>query len=396
MISVAQAMQLIQQAMPGAETETVAIADACSRILAQDVCSPRDQPPFDRVMMDGIAIDFQAWTDGRTSFARQGTQAAGAPALTLDDPTRCIEIMTGAVLPANTDCVIPIEQVCLDGQHARLEAGVELKKWQFIHRAGSDYRQNDTLLRNGTLIGGPEMAVLASAGSASIKVARLPAIRICAVGDELVDPGEKMGPAQIPRSNDFAIDALLRTAGLGNNNRDKLPDDPAVLHREIGKALCERDVVVLTGGVSMGKYDYIPAIMKELGVDIILHKVAQTPGKPMWVGRKANRMVFALPGNPVSSLVCARRYVIPAIHGAMGWHQETEVVALSQSVQLNNKLARLVPVKLHRQASGMMAEPRLPNTSGDFHALSGTTGFVELPAGPGTVATGFSAPLWRW
>lgn len=396
MISVVQAMQCIEQAMPRRPSELVSIPEACGRVLANNVLAQRDQPPFDRVMMDGIAINFSAFADGNTKFQRQGVQAAGASPLSLIDTTHCIEIMTGAVLPELCDCIIPIEQIRLNEQEAELESGLPVRQWQFIHRKGSDYRQDHVLLTGGMLVGGPEMAVLASAGPATVRVAGIPSVMIFAVGDELVDPGVIPEPAQIFRSNDFAIDTLLRQAGLGNNVRARLPDDPEILRKEIELALLGHDIVVLTGGVSMGQYDYIPSVMKDLGVEILLHKVSQTPGKPMWVGRRGDSMVFALPGNPVSSLVCARRYVIPALHGAMGLHLPPEQLALNCSVELHNTLTRFIPVILHNGPHGVTAEPRVPNTSGDFHTLAGTSGFVELPGGSGTLATGNVLPLWRW
>ena len=396
MISVVEATQRIKDALPACQTEKAALTDVAGRILAQQVRADRDQPPFDRVMMDGIAIAHDAFVRGSTRFQRQGIQAAGSSRQVLADPGNCIEVMTGSVLPEGCDCVIPVEQIRLTTEYAELEIGTAVQKSQFIHPAGSDYCSGDVLLEPGACIGGPEIAVLASAGAASVTVASIPSIMTVAVGDELIDPETRPGPAQIRRSNDYAINGLLRLAGLDDNTCHKLPDDPEQLRTGIEEALQKHEIVVLTGGVSMGKYDYIPSIMNELGVEILLHKVAQKPGKPMWVGRGRDRMVFALPGNPVSAMVCARRYVVPALQTAMDYSAPIETARLAEPLTMHNRLTWFVPVTLRHHESGMLAEPHLPNTSGDFHALASTTGFIELTANVDEFPAGYCAPLWRW
>ncbi|MDH3590039.1 MAG: molybdopterin molybdotransferase MoeA, partial [Gammaproteobacteria bacterium] len=311
-------------------------------------------------------------------------------------PANCIEVMTGAVVPALCDCVIPIEEIQLTEQSAELLPDVSPRKSQYIHHRGSDYGKSDLLLEPGTRIGGPEMAVLASAGQATVGLAREPNFFIVAIGDELADPGTELGPSQIRRSNDFAIDTLLKETGFNTTRRSKLPDDPGVLRKTIAELLEQADILILTGGVSMGKYDYIPEIMNSLGVEILLHKIAQKPGKPMWVGRRRDTVVFALPGNPVSSLVCARRYVVPAIQDAMGFRPQQEIARLGRPLHQAVPLTWFVPVILEPHESGMLATPRLTNTSGDFHTLAGTTGFVELAHEQTEFPAGHLAPFWRW
>ncbi|MBT8144814.1 MAG: molybdopterin molybdotransferase MoeA [Gammaproteobacteria bacterium] len=389
MISVSEAWQRIATVMVPRPPVEVAVADANGRILAQSVRAERDQPPFDRVMMDGIAITLDP---ARDQYQLQATQAAGAPRQTLASASHCIEVMTGAVLPHGTDTVVPVEQLHHDGDCISVIGGSELQKGQFIHRQGSDYSAATVLLESGQRIRAPEMAILASSGLATTRVAAPPSIAVVAVGDELVAPGEPITTTQIRRSNDFAIASLLHSHGTPPTSRHCFPDDPRVLEPGIGQLIDEHDIVVLSGGVSMGKFDYIPTIMDTLGVEIVLHKVAQRPGKPMWIGRRADKVIFALPGNPVSALVCARRYLVAAIDHAMGSRTVASPVIVDVQQSAPARLTWFCPVI---DADGGGYRSRGTNTSGDFHALKNTVGFVELP--PGTVAgSSLLAPLWRW
>lgn len=387
MITVDDAWQRIATAMPRARTERRAVTECGGAILAEAVRAERDQPPFDRVMMDGIAV---AGDDGhRRRWAIQGTQAAGAATLALGGASHCIEVMTGAALPAGADTVIPVERLRVSAGHAELREDASYTCGQFVHARGSDYREGAALLAPGTQIGAPEMAVLASSGHGAVRVASAPGIALYAVGDELVDPGSPVGPSQIRRSNDLAIATLLAQRGYRPALSPVLPDDPDALHRALDAGLASHDVLVLTGGVSMGKFDYIPAVLDQLGVRIVFHKVAQKPGRPMWFGRRGQTVVFALPGNPVSALVCARRYVVPALEHAAGFVEREETVAVTSMPTPPTGLTAFVPVVVGTAP----AQPRPPNTSGDFHALAGTTGFVEVP--PGSSAKE-PLRLWRW
>ena len=392
MISVAQAWQHICECLTPCSKARVSVDDAAGAVLAQPVVAERDQPPFDRVMMDGIALDADALDAGLVQLQRQGVQAAGAARQTLAGRHRYIEIMTGAVVPRGADTIVPVEALEFSGGQVTLMAPEEIERGQFIHRQGSDYEAGAQLLTPGTRLRGPEMAVLASSGLARIEVAVPPTVAIVAVGDELVDPGVPISDVQIRRSNDYAIAATLSRHGAQVRTRLTLPDDPPTLQRQIGDAIDAHDMVVLSGGVSMGKFDYIPGIMRALGVRIALHKVAQKPGKPMWIGSREKTVVFALPGNPVSALTCARRYVLPAIARAMGERATDEYVQLGAPAQAPSTLTWFPPVVM---ADDGRAQPKTLNTSGDFHGLAGTAGFVEIPAGaaPGP---GDAVRLWRW
>ncbi len=399
MISVAEAEQLIRENMPDFGTCDLPINEAQGAVLRQSVVAERDQPPFDRVTMDGIAIHSRAWAAGTRTFHLQGTQAAGDPAMALAADDACIEIMTGAVLPEGCDCIIPVENTEKQDKTIHVAEETTASPRQYIHARGSDYREGEALLNPGTVIRAPEMAVLASAGKATVKVSRQPAFAVISVGDELVDAGKPIEPFQIRRSNDLAIVAGLTQRGYSQVASDHLPDDPAVLRERIGYHLRAADILILSGGVSMGKFDYIPGIMKALGVSLVLHKVSQRPGKPMWVGtHPSGRVIFALPGNPVSTLVCFIRYVVGAVAAAMGADPAPpERAILGETVVFKPALTYFLPVLLeHDQGARPVAQPRPTNTSGDFASLAGTTGFVELPREDVEFPEGFVANLYRW
>jgi molybdopterin molybdotransferase len=398
-IDVAQATQLIAAHMPRLPTAVVALADAAGEILGENIVAERDQPPFDRVTMDGIAVAAAALAAGRREFRILGIQAAGAPAQRLDPPQGCFEVMTGSVLPTGTDTVIPVERIRMQAGIARLEDGYHPQPGQCVHRRGSDHRSGETLLRAGCRIGPPEMAILTLGGKSSVTVTRQPVIGIVSTGDELVAPGAAIEAHQIRASNDLALLAALRGRGLTGVTRLLLRDDPQLLQREIGRLHAQCDLLILSGGVSMGRFDHVPATLAALGIRTLFHKVRQRPGLPMWFGHDAaGKVVFALPGNPVSSLVCLRRYVVPALHHALGAPPAPErFVRLASAVDFTPDLTLFLPVCLREQADGSTeALPRPTNTSGDFVALGGTDGFVELPRGAAHFPAGFPARYFAW
>ncbi|MBM4197690.1 MAG: molybdopterin molybdotransferase MoeA [Gammaproteobacteria bacterium] len=398
-VSIREALELIMDAMPLQPAERVPLFSAVGRTLRETIMAERDQPPFDRVTMDGIALAHRDWAAGTRSFRVAGTQGAGAAPLALDAPGACIEVMTGSALPAGADCIVPVERLSLEDGVASIEAAYEPRPGTSIHRRGSDYRQGAVLLAPGARLGAAQIAVATLGGSADIAVSRQPRIAIASTGDELVPPGAAVGPASIRASNDRAIEAALRLRGHPVEACALLPDDPAVLRSELGRMLEGCEVLIVSGGVSMGQYDHVPATLTALGVEPVFHKVTQRPGLPLWFGRKgADKVVFALPGNPVSSLVCTVRYVLPALAQALGARAEQpRRVALAEAVEFRPDLSYLLPVVVMWRPDGTYhAVPRPTNTSGDFVALAGTDGFVELPRGQDLFPAGYVAPFFRW
>ena len=399
MTEVAEAQALILERMGRLPARETPLEDCAGAVLRETVHAERDQPPFDRITMDGIAIDHGAWQAGRRHYRIAGTQGAGAPAMSVSSPAECVEIMTGAMLPRGTDTVIPIERVTIEGDEAAVQASAAVSRRQFVHPQGSDRTAGSMVLRRGQRIGPAEVAILAGAGRARVRTAQPPRVAVVSTGDELVEAGQPIQPYQIRSSNDRAIEAALVRRFGACVTRASLKDDPAEILESIARLHDGNDVVVLTGGVSMGKYDFVPGVLERLGVELVFHRIGQRPGRPMWFGvSRASRPVFALPGNPVSTLVCLIRYVVPALWKAMGADPETEEwVRLAEDVKFAADLVYFLPVKLRADPYGaMQADPRPTNTSGDYAALGATDGFIELPRGADVFPAGTPARLFRW
>lgn len=378
--------------------ESLPLTQCVGGTLRENIYAERDQPPFDRITMDGIALDSESLRRGARRFRIQATQAAGTPALRLERE-HAIEVMTGAILPHGSDCVIPVEQYELAEGFAVLKATPMSGRYHNVHRRGSDTRQGALLLKSGTLLRAPEIAVAASAGMARVRVSSQPAVMIVSTGDELIEPGDPIADHQVRRSNAYAISAALRRRGFARVGDDHAPDDEARLRERLELHLTTHEVLILSGGVSMGKFDLVPKVLQNLGVHQVFHHIAQRPGRPMWFGiGPQGQSVFGLPGNPVSTLMCLSRYVVPAIAEAMGTRRlAPERIALAEPVAVQPPLAYFLPVALELDAAGRpWANPRRTKGSGDFLGLAGTEGFVELPPGPNTYARGFVTDLYRW
>jgi len=395
----AEADQLIGQHLQCLPIESLPLAQCAGAVLRENIYAERDQPPYHRVAMDGVALDSQAVGSGSRNFRIQATQAAGDAPLTLDSAANCIEVMTGAVLPSGCDSVVPIERLTVQRGEAQLATDVRVEPWQHVHRRGSDTRQGALLLRAGQRLRAPEIAIAASAGMARIRVASQPMLAVISTGNELVEPGEPVLAHQVRRSNAYAMVSALREHGFQRVADDHIRDDAGELRARLRFHLETHDVLVLSGGVSMGRFDLVPQVLAELGVRTIFHKVAQRPGKPLWFGvAPSGAAVFGLPGNPVSTLVCLTRYVLPALRGSLGQSPERmERMALSAPLTITPPLTHFIPVRLEQDDWGRgWAVPAPTNGSGDFTALAGTEGFVELPPGPNTYAKGFVTRLYRW
>jgi molybdopterin molybdotransferase len=399
MISVSEAEALIRSRLARFPTESRPIDSVGGAILREPIIAERDQPPFDRVTMDGMAIRFDDFAHGTRRFAVTGMQAAGMAPISMNQNNACIEVMTGAVMPEGCDTVIAVEQTRRDGSQLTISIDHQPRQGQFIHRRGSDCRAGETLIEAGATLRAPEIAVIAANGCKVVTVSRQPRVAILATGDELVDVDAPIETWQIRRSNDRALAALLASRGLYDVRLEHVVDDRNLLKSSIEQQLSTRDVLILSGGVSMGQRDFVPDVLRELGVERVFHKIAQRPGKPMWFGiGPQGQMVFALPGNPVSALVCGTRYVLPALLEAMGHVMAPpQRVRLAAPMDFAAALTYFVPIQLQPDASGMPAAmPLPPQTSGDFSALTQTDGFIELPADEQHFPAGFIATYYPW
>jgi molybdopterin molybdotransferase len=398
MIEVAAAEASILAQMPRFPARQEPLSACCGRVLAENIHAERDQPPFDRVTMDGIALAYREYAAGLREFEVVGTQAAGAEPLAVG-AAQCVEVMTGAVLPRGADTVVPVERVRRNGTSAAIAADAVVAAEQFVHRRASDRAHGSLCLSAGTRLGAPEIAVLAGAGRATALVAELPRVAVISTGDELVEAGKPIAPHQIRSTNDRAVEASLVQHRLGLVTRARLRDDANALASAIDRLDAELDVLVLSGGISMGKFDFVPSVLTELGAKLVLKGVRQRPGRPMWFGVSARgKPIFALPGNPVSTLVCATRYVLPALRHASGLAPAPpEIVEITAPIEASPTLTLFIPATLSSsERATLLATPHPTNTSGDFVTLAGTDGFVELAAKHGSYAAGTVARLFRW
>jgi molybdopterin molybdotransferase len=377
LISVTQAENIIRQNLTTAAVEIVPLSKAQGRYLREDILADRPLPPFDRVMMDGIAIVHASFASGNTRFSITDTQAAGTPALTLENADSCIEVMTGCVLPHGCDCIIPIEHIDLSENTASLHSDASPQAKQHIHSAGSDTAAGEILLSSGQVLNAAELAIAASCGATHLKVSALPRILIITTGDELVAPEATPLPHQIRRSHATALEALITGMKLGTVDNIHIADDPLALKETITEALPAHDILILTGGISKGKYDYVAPVLTELLGSPHFHGIAQRPGKPMAFWKNSNSpLVFAHPGNPVSVMACAARYLIPSLVEILsGRSPNPQQLPATGSFHCPSHFTGLVPCRINNGRIQLVP----PSNSGNFLALAGTDGIAQLP-----------------
>lgn len=402
MLTPTEAEEIIRQSLPALPAEDCPLGRALGRVLRGPVVADRDLPPFDRVTMDGFALRSDSATTGPRAFRVLGMQAAGMVPLSIEETDTCIEVATGAVLPKGADCVVPYEESHRENASASmtLMAGTALISGANVHRRASDHAAGTPLIAVGTRLSGREIAVAASCGAANVRVSLIPRIAIVATGDELAEvEAVSLAPHQIRRSNDRALQAGLQAAGYTQVERFHVRDVRPEIVSALQRIITEFDVVILTGGISKGKFDYLPGVLNQLGVAKKIQGVAQRPGKPFWFGITSKTTpIFALPGNPVSTYTCFCRYVLPALDQMSGVPAaEPEYAALDQPVVFTPKLAYLLPVAVKTDSDACVrARPMATNTSGDLAGLLGTTGFVELPVASGEFSEDTIARYWPW
>lgn len=376
------------------------LENCVGQTLRQDVFAERDNPPFDRVCMDGIAVASETFLRGSRRFRIESMQPAGAPAVRLADPANAVEVMTGAMLPVGTDCIIPLEEYDLEGDIAALKPQATGNAFRNVQRRGEDSEPGVAMLKAGIRLGAPEIAVVASAGLARVSVTRQPRVVAISTGDELVDPGEPILEHQVRRSNAYALVASLRDRGYQAVTHDHIRDNEQALSEQLSRHLAEQDVLILSGGVSKGKFDLVPKVLQKLGVKQVFYQVAQRPGMPMYFGTgPSGQAVFGLPGNPVSTLMCLVRYVVATLVYMSGRGQvPIQQMPLASMVKAGKAgTTYFIPVTVQMDERGAPeAVPAPSNGPGDFLALTRTYGFVELPPQSEPFAPGFVARFYRW
>jgi molybdopterin molybdotransferase len=372
LISPEEAFRIVKNQFPHLQDESVSLAFSSGRELAENIYADRDQPPFHRVMMDGYAFQIAAWEKGIREFYVEGIQAAGEAPLTLKDENGCIEIMTGAVLPNDCSVVVQYEKSIRKEDIVQFQIE-EVKHFQNIHKKGFDKKEADVVLNEGTVIGPLEMACLASVGKTKVKVKKRLNIAIVSTGNELVEVHETPSEFEIRSSNLEMLQSLLKPH-CEQISVFRLSDDEQETTHFIQHELENFDIVCFSGGVSKGKYDFVAKALEENGTEKHFHGVKQKPGKPFFFGSKNETVVFAFPGNPISVLHCATRYLIPQLN-----NNSMEAAQLKTTYTNKSALTVYLPAFISTYKNGIrMAELILQNGSGDFMGAIGASGFVEV------------------
>ncbi|HUA03846.1 MAG TPA: gephyrin-like molybdotransferase Glp [Solirubrobacteraceae bacterium] len=392
LITIAEARELVLNAARPLGTERVTIGEAAhGRVLAHDLTAAGDVPPFACSAMDGYAIT--GGESGRT-LTVVGESRAGTPAPRPLSDDGAIRISTGAAIPDGSTAVIPQENVEVrDGTILTVTA---VEEGDHIRHAGEDMRAGETVLEAGTTLGGAELGAAVAAGAAELTVYRRPRVQVLSTGDELRAPGEPLGPGEIHNSNAPMLDALATADGAVTTTPQRLPDDRAATEQGLAAALETNDVVIVTGGVSVGPHDHVKPALAALGVEEVFWRVALQPGKPTWFGRRGSTLVFGLPGNPVSAVVTFSLFVRPALAALQGRREDRVLdseAVLGTAVRRNPDREQAVRVRLERRNGALVATPNGPQGSHIVTSLLGADALAFIPRGEGELEAGAAVAL---
>ncbi len=393
LISVGEADQVLRGLVRQTSSERCALAAACGRVLREPVEADRDLPPFDRVMMDGYAARYDE-LGSSVRLKVLGSVLAGDPEVCFPEGFGSVlEVATGGVLPRGADVVVPVEDVLLEGGHIRLVGGSDIVRGQYIHRRGSDYPKVRQLVQSGSFIRSVEVGVLASCGYGEVRVGRRPIVSVFGTGDELVGVGEEPLAHQLRGSNLHVLETLLTRCGAAVHRVEHLPDQDMESPERLRASLSDSDLVVVSGAISKGRLDWVPGVLNE-GCRCLFHGVSQRPGKPMGVWQSGGGcVVFALPGNPVSTLTCGLRYLLPFALAMLGCSVVPETRLMGESFRFEKALSLFLPVKCLSDGTCL---PRPVRNSGDYAGLVATDGFIELAAEANFWTAGDRVPFFAW
>jgi molybdopterin molybdotransferase len=362
MITVENALKIVHAHLGHWGTEEIFLDQSLGRILQEEIVADRDFPPFNRVTMDGIGLSFDQFEKGQRVFEIKGVAPAGALQKELQDSSCCLEVMTGATVPIGVDIVVRYEDLEIQEGTATVRLS-SLNRNQNIHFKGSDRHQGSVILSPGKCISASEVGVCATVGKNKISVSRLP-------------------KTLIRRSNVYRIATVLKSYQIQPTTMH-LSDDYDEIVKRLESEMAHYDLILLSGGVSAGKFDYLPEALSAIGVEKLFHKVKQRPGKPFWFGKKEDKLIFAFPGNPVSSFMCAQQYFKPWLdHSLRSSETPLPWAELVEDVHFKPDLTYFLEVKIVFHPSGKIkAYPVKGNGSGDLANLVDADAFIQLPSG---------------
>jgi molybdopterin molybdotransferase len=404
LITIDEARRRVLDSVTRLGDEAVAVGDAQGRVLAEDVTSAIPVPPFESSAMDGFAV--VAGPGGEVEVigeARAGHPFAGAVV-----PGSAVRISTGAVVPEGADAVVPLERTTAEkgpgsddrvdlmhhidekGRHDRISVP-DSERGQNVRRAGEDIPLGAVVLQTGTQLGPAELGVAASVGRADLRCAQKPRVAVLVTGDELTEPGAALAPGAIYSSNGYALAAQVERSGALLIARVAVPDDPEATRAALAEALEGADVVIVSGGVSVGPHDHVKPALVELGVEERFWGVRLRPGKPTWFGTRDGTLAFGLPGNPVSAMVTFQLFVKPALAALQGGRSEPRrgIARLNAAIPRNPQREQAIRVRLVSGEDGLQAEPTQgAQGSHVLTSMLGADGLALIEAGDGEAAAG--------
>ena len=386
LLSIAQARERVLAAVRPLDAEPVAVDAGLDRVLATDLRAAGDVPPFANSAMDGFAV--RAGAAGRRLRIVAESRAGHPTSVPVDDG-EAIRISTGAAVPTGTEAVIRVEDTGEEDGKVELLAAV--RPGQNVRAAGDDLRAGAVVLRAGTPLGPVELAVAVAAGAGELTCARRPRVVVLGTGDELREPGDPLGPGQIHNSNAVGLAALAQRAGAEVLSVGRVADTPAATEAALHEALEVADVLVVSGGVSVGPHDHVKPALDAVGVSERFWGVALKPGKPTWFGsRRDGKLVFGLPGNPVSALVTFGLFALPALRALQDADPALDSfpAKLAEPVAQEAHREQAVRVRLERERGELRATPTGPQGSHILSSLLGAGGLALIPAGAGELAAG--------
>ncbi|HXI22551.1 MAG TPA: gephyrin-like molybdotransferase Glp [Pyrinomonadaceae bacterium] len=392
MIPVAEAIEIVLAQTSALPVESVAISESLGRILAEDIIADADLPPFDRAQMDGYAVRAADVANIPARLKIVGESAAGAGWHHEMKAGEAVRIMTGAPVPVGADAVQQVELTRELNGGGEVEILESVEAGRSIVRRADEIKSGETVLRAGDDINAQTIATLASFGYAKVKVGSRPRVAVMATGSELVDVGQKPARDQIRDSNNYTIEAYAKLAGATVERLPLAGDDRDKLKREMTAAIERCDVLITSGGVSMGVYDFTKAAFKDLGAEIFFERVALRPGKPTVFGRIGKTLLFGLPGNPVSVAVTFNLFARTALRAMQGANEPTlrhEYAVLARDLKGSADRESYVPAVLRTDEKGtLLAEPMKWGGSSDFVSFAGATALINVPADVKRIATG--------
>lgn len=381
MLSVEEALRAVLENTRALNPRRVSLESALGAVLAEDVAADLDSPPFDKALVDGYAVRASDLTGDRRLRVVEEITAGRVPSRPIG-PNEAASIMTGAPLPDGADAVVMVERTRRDGDLVVIEP-LEVRPGHNRLARAREMRKDEVVLSSGIRLNAPRLGLLASVGRTTVQVVSRPRVAIVSTGDELVEPDQVVGPGQIRNSNATVLRALAVSAGAEVVGLSTARDEPEELGRTLSEALASADLVLITGGVSAGNRDLVPATLARLGVERVFHKVRLKPGKPLWFGRGPG-LVFGLPGNPVSGIVGFLLFVRPALEVLAGLTTEegSSEAILSTTFRHAGDRPTYHPATLSfRDGNRPEVTPLDWAGSADLRTVARADGFAVFPAG---------------